>query len=65
MEDLIEIATEDWLRGGTPSESRIVPWGVQSIGPEAIDRWQGRLGDEIVEEAVEVLVEELTVGIRS
>lgn len=28
---LIDIPAESWLRGGTPDESRIVPWGVQSI----------------------------------
>lgn len=36
---LIEIPEESWLRGGMPDESRIVPWGVQSIGREDIDFW--------------------------
>jgi hypothetical protein len=34
MDDLIDIPEERWLRGGTPDESRIVPWGVQSIDHE-------------------------------
>jgi mRNA interferase MazF len=59
MDDLIEVAAEDWIRGGTPAESRIVPWGVQSIGREDIDRWQGRLKDEVVDEAIHALVAEL------
>jgi hypothetical protein len=59
LDDLIEVAPDHWLRGGTPAESRIVPWGVQSIGNEDIDRWQGRLEDDIVTEAVEALVDEL------
>ena len=59
MDGLIEVPGERWLRGGTPDESRIVPWGVQSIDHEDIDFWQGRLEDEIVYEAVDALVEEL------
>lgn len=59
IDGLIEIPVAGWLRGGTPDESRIVPWGVQSIGHEDIDFWQGRLDSDIVEEAVAALVEEL------
>lgn len=28
IDGLIEIPGEGWLRGGTPDESQIVPWGV-------------------------------------
>ena len=42
-----------------PDESRIVPWGVQSIDHEDIDFWQGRLNRDPVEQAVAALVEEL------
>jgi hypothetical protein len=59
MDGLIAIPEESWLRGGTPDESRIVPWGVQSIAYEDIDFWQGRIGRDIVDEAVTALVEEL------
>ena len=59
MDGLIEIAEESWVRGGTPDESRIVPWGVQSIAHEDIGFWQGRLDSELVDEAVAALVEEL------
>ncbi|SHH50198.1 type II toxin-antitoxin system PemK/MazF family toxin [Halobaculum gomorrense] len=27
MDGLINIPEESWLRGGTPDESRVVPWG--------------------------------------
>ena len=37
MDGLIDIPKASWLRGGTPDESRIVPWGVQSIDQEDID----------------------------
>ena len=59
MDGLIAIPEENWLRGGTPNESRIVPWGVQSIDHEDIDFWQGRLAGDLVDEAVAALVEEL------
>ena len=59
MEGLIEIPEAGWLRGGTPAESRIVPWGVQSIGQADIDFWQGRLERSLADEAGETLVGEL------
>ena len=59
MDGFIDIPEESWLRGGTPDESRIVPWGVQSIDREDIDFWQGRLAETLVDEAVAALVEEL------
>ena len=59
MDGLVTIPEEDWLRGGTPDKSRIVPWSVQSIDDEDIDFWQGRLESDLVEEAVAALVAEL------
>lgn len=59
MDGLINIPEESWLRGGMPDESRIVPWGVQSIGHDDIDFWQGRLADDIVGIATTALVDEL------
>ncbi len=59
LEGLIDVPEESWIRGGTPSESRIVPWSVQSIGREEIEFWQGRLENSLVDEAVTALVGEL------
>lgn len=59
MDGLVDIPAESWLRGGTPRESRIVPWGVQSLDSEDIDTWQGRLDEAVVKEAVAALVGEL------
>jgi hypothetical protein len=59
MDGLIDIPEESWVRGGTPSASRIVPCGVQSIDHEDIDFWQGRLHGNLVDQAVAALVEEL------
>jgi mRNA interferase MazF len=61
LDGLIDIPEDRWLRGGTPEESRIVPWGVQSIDCDDIDFWQGRLEDDLVDDAVSALVDELDV----
>jgi mRNA interferase MazF len=40
MDGLIDIPEESWLHGGTPDESRIVPWGANSVFlPETCD-WE-------------------------
>jgi mRNA interferase MazF len=59
LDGLIEINDEDWIRGGTPAQSRIVPWGVQSIDHNDIDFWQGRLDESLVDAATQALIEEL------
>jgi len=59
LDGLVAIPEENWVRGGTPEESRIVPWGVQSIAREDIEFWQGRIEGAPVEEAVDTLVAEL------
>lgn len=59
LDGLIAIPEKSWLRGGTPEESRVVTWGVQSIDHEDIDFWQGRLDRELVGQAVAALVDEL------
>ena len=59
MDGLVEIPDPAWVRGGTPKTSRIVPWGVRSLARSDVDRWQGRLREDIVDEAVDALVGEL------
>lgn len=56
MDGLLEISESDWIRGGTPDDSRIVPWAVQSIDRTDVDDWQGRIDDRLLTEAVEALV---------
>lgn len=62
MDGLITIDDSDWVRGGTPSKSRIVPWGVQSISSAEIDYWQGTIERSLVADAIEALVTELQAG---
>lgn len=59
MEGLIEVEDEDWIYGGTPDDSRVIPWAIQSIDGADIEDWQGRLVDAVVNEAVESFVEYL------
>lgn len=59
MDDLIDIPESSWIRGGTPQRSRIVPWGVQSLGRADIGHWQGTIAEDLVESAVEALMDEL------
>lgn len=59
MDGLIDIPEESWLRGGAPDQSRVVPWGVQSISREDIDFWLGRLAVDVVDNATIALVSEL------
>lgn len=59
LDGLIDIPETSWTRGGTPDESRIVPWGVQSISREDIDFWQGRIESTLVDDAANALVEGL------
>lgn len=58
-ERFVEIADSDWVRGGTPEQSRIVPWGVQSLGSHDIDYWQGTLAEEVVDRAIRSFVDYL------
>ena len=59
LDGLIEINAESWTHGGTPAESRVIPWAVQSISRADIDYWQGRVGEETVSVAIDSLTEYL------
>jgi mRNA-degrading endonuclease toxin of MazEF toxin-antitoxin module len=59
LDGLVSLPETAWVSGGTPADSRVVPWGVQSISAADIDRWQGRLTNAAVEKAIDALVAEL------
>ena len=59
MDGLLDIEHDDWIRGGTPEDSRIIPWGVQSLSSEDVSHWQGRLERSLVTRAVDSLVDYL------
>lgn len=57
MDGLIEIPETAWQTGGTPEQSRIVPWSVQSFNSDDFDYWQGRLENTLVDQAIEALID--------
>jgi mRNA interferase MazF len=58
-EERIPISDDDWVDGGAPVPSSIMPWSVISINHEWIDFYQGALAPTIVELAAERLSEYL------
>ncbi len=49
LDDVIEIESDAWLVGGTPKQSNVAPWSVQSIDADDIDYWQGRITSSLVD----------------
>lgn len=59
-EDRIPIDEEDFIDGGVPEQSSIVPWGISSPGHEDISDWFGRLRPGTVDRTVDALTQFLT-----
>ncbi len=49
---LLEVHNDDWTEGGTPRQSSVIPWSVETLDQTDIDHWQGTLSPEIVTQAV-------------
>ncbi len=58
-DERIALSKRDWIEGGTPNESSIVPWSVISIDHADLDFWQGRLRSSVVDDAVDSLTQYL------
>lgn len=56
-EERIPLAADDWVEGGAPRSSSIMPWSVTSIDADLIERYQGRLEEGVVDEAAATLSE--------
>ncbi|QLG64251.1 type II toxin-antitoxin system PemK/MazF family toxin [Halorarum salinum] len=56
---LSSIPEADWIRGGVPPRSYVVPWGVQSLDRDDVEHWQGRLDQRLVDEAIRALTDYL------
>lgn len=54
-QEFIPIAADDWVDGGTPKSSSVIPWSVETIEQADIDFWQGTLAESLVTEAVSTL----------
>jgi mRNA interferase MazF len=55
-DDRVPITDDDWLDGGTPDSSSILPWSVETLDQDDLDYWQGTLSNVVVTEAVDALV---------
>lgn len=58
-DERIPLADEDWLDGGAPTSSSIMPWSVNSVKYEWVDYRQGSLQATVVHRAVSQLVDYL------
>jgi len=56
-EERIPIEESDWVEGGAPRSSSIMPWSVNAISSDEIDIKQGTLTEPIVTTATEQLSE--------
>jgi hypothetical protein len=58
-DETIGLDGADFLLGGIPERSSIVPWGVASPGHDDITDWFGRIDGDVVDRAVDELIEYL------
>ena len=54
-EGTIPLSADDFVTGGVPAESRIVPWGVVSPAHEDVRDQFGRIEQSVVDDAVDRL----------
>ncbi|MGM0399515.1 MAG: type II toxin-antitoxin system PemK/MazF family toxin [Halobacteriota archaeon] len=54
-DDGIRVSAEEWVSGGAPKPSSIMPWSVNAVAAEWISHEQGRLREEIVRRAIDRL----------
>lgn len=55
-DERVPLSDDDWLEGGAPESSSVVPWSVNAIRREWIDQYQGRLRSPVVDDVVKQLV---------
>lgn len=52
----MEIPETAWIKGGTPAQTQIIPWSVETLEHGDVDHWQGTLDNDFVATAVTELV---------
>lgn len=55
-DETIQLTAEDFVEGGVPEQSFIVPWGVTSPSHADLDNWFGQLKQPAVDSAVDQLI---------
>jgi mRNA interferase MazF len=58
-DDTIGLEDADFLAGGVPDRSSIVPWGVASPAQDDVTDWFGRIDEDVVDRTVDELIEYL------
>lgn len=51
-DERIELASDDWVEGGAPEPSSVMPWSVNAVNGDWISHEQGRLSDGVVRQAI-------------
>lgn len=52
----VPLAEEDFVEGGVPRDSSVVPWGIASPAHGDVTDWFGRVDQAVVDEAVTELI---------
>jgi mRNA interferase MazF len=55
-DDLLSIGESQWTDGGTPKDSSIVPWSIETLEHADIGHWQGTIVESVVTDAVDEFV---------
>lgn len=55
-DDALTVESENWNEGGVPFQSYVLPWAVQSPIDEDIERRQGSLRSDFVDDVVEEVI---------
>lgn len=55
-DETMPLSETDFVDGGVPEDSSIVPWGVTSPATDDVTDWFGRVEQPVVDEAVKQLV---------
>lgn len=57
---LVPIRDGDWVEGGTPESSHVIPWSVETLDHGDVDYRQGTLKPEVVNRSVDELTDYVT-----
>lgn len=60
----VPIRDDDWIEGGTPRRSYVLPWAVHSPQHRFVEFRQGRLAGSVIERVVDDLIEYIDSGDR-
>lgn len=56
-DDRIPLVEADWVAGGAPKSSSVMPWSINTLKREWIDTYQGRIHSELVDRVTERVID--------